>query len=314
MSKISSSKKNSAVRLSSKSYEVGPRKILIQRLLLRWYKEEGRDLPWRHTRDPYKVLVSEIMLQQTQVDRVIPKYQAFLRAFPTVRHLSRAPLGAVIRLWAGLGYNRRAVYLHEAAKKVMRDFSGKVPTTINALRSLPGVGEYTAGAVACFAGGKKTAFLDTNIKRVFGRLFFNTAKRRLPHEKDLVALAQQLVPRTKYNAYAWHHALMDLGALTCVAAKPKCETCPLARVCPFPPFREVITKSHYAKLQPSFRNSNRFWRGRILDMVRRKKRGVTLAFLTRIFAIPRARIAKITQGLVRDRLLSSQKNTFSLPE
>ena len=114
------------------------------------------------------------MLQQTQVDRVIPKYQAFLKAFPTVKKLARASRSRVIQLWAGLGYNRRAVYLHEAAKKVMHNFRGAVPTTIDELRTLPGVGDYTAGAVAAFTDGSTKAFLDTNIKRVVGRLFFNT--------------------------------------------------------------------------------------------------------------------------------------------
>lgn len=286
--------------------------IAIQRALLRWYKENGRDLPWRHTRDPYKVLVSEIMLQQTQVDRVIPKYKAFLKAFPTVEKLAQARRSSVIRLWAGLGYNRRAVYLHEAAKKVLRDFNGVVPTTISALRILPGVGEYTAGAVAAFAGGSKEAFLDTNIKRVLGRLFFNTTTQRLPNEKNLFTLAQKLVPQTKDDVYAWHHALMDLGALVCTAAKPKCETCPLQRVCPFPPFRNAVTKSHYAKRQSAFRDSDRFWRGRILDVLRSNKQCSLDAFV-RCLLLPRERVTALTKTLIRDGLLARRGRYFHLP-
>ncbi|MDO8582202.1 MAG: A/G-specific adenine glycosylase [bacterium] len=309
MSKISSNKENFVVPLL-----LPKRLAAIQRVLLRWYAEKGRDLPWRHTRDPYKVLVSEIMLQQTQVDRVIPKYQAFLKAFPTVEKLARARRSRVIQCWAGLGYNRRAVYLHEAAKKVLRDFDGVMPITIDALRTLPGVGDYTAGAVAAFTGGSKTAFLDTNIKRVLGRLFFNTKKKRLPAEKKLAEYAQSLVPTKKDEAYFWHHAHMDLGALVCTAAKPKCETCPLKRVCPFPLFRDTIKKSHYAKPQPTFKNSDRFWRGRILDAVRRKKRGVTLGYLKSILVIPPTRAEKITQGLIRDGLVVRIGSTLSLPE
>ena len=285
---------------------------IIQRALLRWYKEKGRDLPWRHTRDPYKILVSEIMLQQTQVDRVIPKYKAFLRAFPTVEKLAQAQRSQVIQRWAGLGYNRRAVYLHEAAKKIVCDFGGKVPTTIDVLRTLPGVGEYTAGAVACFTGKSTMSFLDTNIKRVFGRLFFNTTSRRLPIEKKLSAYAHSLVPTGKDDAYFWHHALMDLGALVCVAAKPKCESCPLQRICPFPPFREVITKSHYAKRQSAFKNSDRFWRGRILDALRREKH-IAFDALVRRFGIPKKRLATLARTLARDGLAIRARDLLSLP-
>ncbi len=287
--------------------------VAIRRALLRWYKEKGRDLPWRHTRDPYKVLVSEIMLQQTQVDRVIPKYQAFLKVFPTVEKLARARRSGVIRLWAGLGYNRRAVYLHSAAKKVISDFGGVVPTTINQLRTLPGVGEYTAGAVAAFAGGSAEAFLDTNIKRVVGRLFFNTKSRRLPAEKKLFAYAQSLVPTQKDESYFWHHALMDLGATICVASNPKCDACPLRTSCPFPPFRNAIKKSHYAKHQPAFKDSDRFWRGMILTILREHPKGIVLSSLLSRIAIPKRRMLLLLRGLERDGLLSHVKGVYALP-
>lgn len=323
MSTISSKKKNSAARsLPRKPRNQirrptelvrGKRIAVIQRALLRWYKDNGRDLPWRHTRNPYRILVSEIMLQQTQVDRVIPKYRAFLKAFPTVQHLALAPLSGVIRAWVGLGYNRRAVYLHEAAKVVVEKFGGRVPVTIPELEALPGVGAYTAGAIACFAGGSREAFLDTNIKRVIGRLFLDVQKKRLPNEKDLFVLAEHCIPATSDDAYAWHHALMDLGALVCTAAKPKCEKCPLKRVCPFPPFRKTIQKSHYAKPQSVFKNSDRFWRGRILAIVGTKTVGASLHALVRHNVLPVRRIKKIVRGLCKDGLLVHHKGHYHLP-
>ncbi|MBI4281598.1 A/G-specific adenine glycosylase [Candidatus Uhrbacteria bacterium] len=307
MSKNSSKRKKQTGRSSLRHVAT------IQRALLRWYEEKGRDLPWRHTRDPYRVLVSEIMLQQTQVDRVIPKYRNFLRLFPTVQKLSRAPRASVIRAWAGLGYNRRAVYLHEVAKKVLRDFCGRVPTTIDELRMLPGVGDYTAGAVAAFTGGSTKAFLDTNIKRVVGRLFFNTKSRRLPAEKKLSEYAQSLVPTKKGDAYFWHHALMDLGATVCVARTPTCAQCPLQKICPFPPFRDAVKKSHYAKRQPTFKDSDRFWRGMILSILREHPKGIALSPLLRVVAIPRHRMARLLGGLKRDGLLSRMNNAYMLP-
>src|SRR5260370_11365211 len=133
--------------------------------LLRWYAREGRRLPWRATRDPYAILVSEVMLQQTQVARVLPAYAAFLRRFPTLRALARATLADVLRAWSGLGYNRRARDLHRIARSV----PAGLPTDVSSLDTLPGVGAYTAGAVACFAAGTRVAFADTNIRRVLGR-------------------------------------------------------------------------------------------------------------------------------------------------
>lgn len=309
MSIISSNKKNSAAQ------SLPRKKILkIQRTLLRWYRESGRDLPWRHTRDPYKVLVSEIMLQQTQVDRVIPKYQAFLKTFPTVERLARASRSRVIQLWAGLGYNRRAVYLHEAAKKVLRDFRGVVPTTIDELSTLPGVGEYTAGAVAAFSGGSTAAFLDTNIKRILGRLFFNVKQKRIPPELDLAAYAQPLIPTQKDDAYFWHHALMDLGATICVARTPKCEVCPLRTSCLFPPFRDVIVKSHYAKRQPIFKDSNRFWRGKIMAVARGSQNGFAVMNSAKRFGITHVRLQKLIRGLIRDGLLVRKGRYLFLPQ
>ena len=143
--------------------------------LLDWFAVFGRDLPWRRTRDPYRIMVSEIMLQQTQVDRVIPKYHAFLEAFPTLEALAAAPTAEVIRAWSGLGYNRRAVNMQRAARAVLDEHGGQFPRDFAALLRLPGIGPYTAGAIACFAFEQDVAFIDTNIRRVVQRLFVGPA-------------------------------------------------------------------------------------------------------------------------------------------
>lgn len=195
-----------------------------------WYAESARDLPWRHTRDPYMVLVSEVMLQQTQVERVVPKYLAFLAAFPTLAALAAAPTAEVIRLWSGLGYNRRAVNLQRAARAVVEEHGGVFPREVAALRRLPGIGPYTAGAVACFAFEQDVAFIDTNIRRVLRRALVGPdGAPPEPTERELLALGQALVPAGQ--GWTWNQALMELGALVCTAAAPACRRCPLREGC-----------------------------------------------------------------------------------
>lgn len=166
----------------------------LRQRLLNWFAEHGRDLPWRHTRDPYRVLVSEIMLQQTQVDRVIPKYLAFLEQFPDMAALADAPTADVIRAWAGLGYNRRAVNLQRTARAVLGEHGGQFPRDVAVLLTLPGIGPYTAGALACFAFEQDVGFVDTNIRRVVQRLFVGPEECGVAVESELVRLAAQAVP------------------------------------------------------------------------------------------------------------------------
>lgn len=240
----------------------------IQQSLLEWYRANARDLPWRRTRDPYRILVSEVMLQQTQVDRVIPKYHAFLETFPTVEDLADAPTADVIRLWSGLGYNRRAVNLQRAATAVVEQYGGEFPADVEALKALPGIGPYTAGAIACFALEQDVGFMDTNIRRLLHRLFIGP---EVPDEqrshREMQALAAGVVPSG--SGWEWGQAVMEFGALQCTARKPACLTCPLQHHCrAFPAIQTVLaelSKSGFRrKKEESFQGSNRFYRGRVV--------------------------------------------------
>src|SRR5215472_11400205 len=183
----------------------------VHHRLLMWYAAEQRELPWRATRDPYAILVSEMMLQQTQVDRVLPKYQQFLATFPTLAELAQASTADVISVWVPLGYNMRAVRLQSIARQVMEDYDGKIPDTIKELLTLKGIGRYTAGAIACFAFLKQVAMVDTNIHRVLHRIFLglNLSKPEFTNDQRLI-LAEKVLPDGQ--AYNWNQALMDLGA------------------------------------------------------------------------------------------------------
>ena len=208
----------------------------FQQRLLAWYAKHGRDLPWRRTRHPYRVLVSEIMLQQTQVDRVVPKYRAFLRRFPTVKRLAAAPVAEVRRLWYPLGYNVRPIRLHAIACETVARYGGRLPDREEALRRLPGVGRYTAGAILSFAYGRDTAVLDTNVRRVLGRVFLGRRRlARVRGDKTFWDLAASLVPPGR--GYDFNQALMDFGATWCTARKPRCATCPMRSFCACFPFR-----------------------------------------------------------------------------
>ncbi|MGI8475006.1 MAG: A/G-specific adenine glycosylase [Thermomicrobiales bacterium] len=238
--------------------------------LIAWFRGHGRDLPWRRTRDPYPVLVSEIMLQQIQVARAIPFYEAFLVRFPTLGHLAEAPVADVIRTWGDLGRYRRAVYLHRIARIVVDEHGGKVSADPATLRQLPGVGPYTAGAVACFAFEADVPFLDTNMLRVLHRIFLG-AEDASPARavRRLEPIAAALVPDGA--GWAWNSALMDLGATVCTARKPRCAPCPVADLCAARPAFETGGVAPAAiRRTPPFRyeDSNRYYRGRVLAALR----------------------------------------------
>ncbi len=196
------------------------------RRLLRWYARWGRDLPWRRTRDPYRILVSEIMLQQTPVARVLPKYREWLRRYPTWQTLARASAREVREVWYPLGYNARPVRLRNIARVVLRRHGGQLPASREALLRLDGIGPATAGAVLTFAFGRAEPVVDTNVRRVLSRVFYGGGA--VP-DRVLWTLAGALVRRR--DAYALNQALMDLGATVCTARRPRCPTCPVRGVC-----------------------------------------------------------------------------------
>jgi A/G-specific adenine glycosylase len=197
---------------------------------LTWYARHQRRLPWRGAADPYQVWVSEIMLQQTQVDTVIPYYRRWLERFPTVQALAAAPLQDVLAAWEGLGYYSRARNLHRAAQIVSGELGGALPATVEGLRALPGIGRYTAGAIASIAMGADAAVLDGNVKRVLARVFDFVDDVKSPAGvKKLWALAESLVPPGRAGDY--NQALMDLGATVCTPRAPQCAVCPLRKQC-----------------------------------------------------------------------------------
>jgi A/G-specific adenine glycosylase len=212
--------------------DAGPlaRAPAFRRGLLRWFRRHGRDLPWRRTRDPYHIVVSEFMLQQTQVSRVEGYFHRFLGQYPTIEALAAAAPGAVRESWEGLGYYRRAANLHRLAQTVVREHGGVVPGDPALLRRLPGVGPYTAGAVASFAYERRTAAVDTNVARVLRRAFHPRLAAR-GRERRLWTTAERLLPRGGPAAWAFNQAIMELGALICTARVARCGSCPVRRAC-----------------------------------------------------------------------------------
>lgn len=270
----------------------------LRRLLARWYGGAGRDLPWRRTTDPYAILVSEVMLQQTQVSRVLPAYSDFLRRFPTLGALAAASLGDVLRAWGGLGYPRRARDLHRAA----RAHPGELPRTREELDALPGVGRYTAGAVACFAYGHDEPFADVNIARVLGR-----ALRGGPvAPREAEELDAELLPPG--DAARWHHALMDLGASVCTARAPRCGECPLERLCRA---RASGVVAMPARRQAAFATSDRRVRGRILAALREASAGLTAAALGA--RLGDARVPRLIAALADEGLVERHGRRVMLP-
>ena len=205
------------------------------RLLRRWFRANGRDLPWRKTRDPYRVLVSELMLQQTQVSRVVTRYDEFLEAFPTLHDVARARRHRVMEAWAGLGYYARARNLHALARHVTdrgRDVAAVLPADVDVLRTLPGIGAYTAGAVSSFAYERRAELVDTNVARVLKRVFApETDLKSGRGQKHVWRIARELLPRTGSATWTHNQALMELGALVCTARVARCAECPVRALC-----------------------------------------------------------------------------------
>ncbi len=228
---------------------------IFQNHILTWYKKHGRHtLPWRHTKNPYRILVSEVMLQQTQVARVIPKYQSFLRSFPTVRSLVRAKTPELLRAWQGLGYNRRALHLRDAARIVIRDYGGRIPRDVRALESLSGVGPATARAVAVFSWNSPEIFLETNIRRVY--IYFSFKDKKLVSDGEILPIIEKTL--WGKNPRVWYWALMDYGAMLGM-------TLPKTRA------ENPNRKSSLYARQSRFAGSKRYMRAKILTFILKRR-------------------------------------------
>jgi A/G-specific adenine glycosylase len=202
----------------------------FRRRLLAWYRANGRDLPWRRTDDPYHILVSEVMLQQTQVDRVLPKYHEWLDKYPSLTHLAAADETEVSHTWRPLGYNIRPRRLHAIARESVVRFGGSLPSDAETLLSFDGIGAYTAGAIRSFAFGQRAAILDTNVARVLFRVFVARGDAKAHAvRKRLWSISEALVPYK--HVFDFNQGLMDLGALVCTARKPQCPVCPMRGFC-----------------------------------------------------------------------------------
>src|SRR5438046_5830976 len=218
-----------------------PERRRFRQRLLTWYRQHGRDLPWRKTDDPYHILISEVMLQQTQVDRVLPKYAEWLEKFPTLEALAKASDGDVNEAWYPLGYNIRPRRLQSIARESVARYGGQLPRDEETLRSFKGIGAYTAGAIRSFAFRERAAILDTNVARVLYRVFIRHGDPKAhPMKKHLWAVSETLVPHK--HVFDFNQALMDLGATVCVARKPKCDECPMTSLCSSFPWRETATR------------------------------------------------------------------------
>jgi A/G-specific adenine glycosylase len=278
-------------------------------------------------------MISEIMLQQTQVDRVVPKYHAFLDAFPMLEALAAAATADVIRAWSGLGYNRRAVNMQRTARAVLDEHGGQFPQDVATLLKLPGIGPYTAGAIACFAFEQDVGFMDTNIRRVLQRLFVGPEAIAAAGEARLRELAQAAVPSGQ--GWAWNQAIMELGALICTAAAPACWRCPVQAHCAaYAAWRsadeqafgngqtiELQRRRKVAERRESpYAGSNRFYRGRVIEALRGLPAGATIALRDLGRQIKQGFgddelpwLREIVAGLARDGLLALEDEAARLP-
>jgi A/G-specific adenine glycosylase len=280
--------------------------------VLGWGEAHLRDLPWRRTRDPWAVLVSEVMAQQTGVDRVVGRYHAFLARFPTPAACAAAPAGEVVRLWAGLGYNRRAVNLHRCAQAVVERHGGALPDELGALLTLPGVGPYTARAVLAFAFEREVGVVDTNVGRVLARW-----EGRSLRPAEAQALADGLVPHGG-RAWTWNQAVMELGGTVCRRRRPRCEVCPVRRWCGWAAAGLTAPDPTEGSAgagtgQPPFEGSDRQGRGRLVEALCHGP--VPVAHLAAAMGWPDdpARANRVVVGLIVDGLALRDDDALRLP-
>jgi A/G-specific adenine glycosylase len=272
--------------------------------LLAWFSRNARDLPWRAPgTTPWSVLVSEIMLQQTPVARVVPAHRSWLARWPTPAALAAEPAGEAIRQWGRLGYPRRALWLHETATIVTERHSGRVPADIDALLALPGIGSYTAAAVASFAFGQRHAVLDTNVRRVLARLVAGQPRPGSAPSAAERRLAESLLPAEPAVAARWSVAVMELGAMVCTAASPRCTACPVAGHCAWlAAGRPEEGRAAARRRAQRYDGTDRQCRGRLLALLRDGAAPAAQADFDAVWA-DRAQLARALDGLVTDGLV-----------
>lgn len=280
--------------------------------LLEWWAEHGRDLPWRATRDPWEVLVCEVMAQQTQVARVAERWRPFLDRFPTPAACAAAPPAEVLRAWAGLGYNRRALALHRCATAVVERHGGRLPRAVPELLDLPGIGPYTARAIAAFAFEDDHGVVDTNTARVLARWEGRPLGRR-----EVQEAADAAVPPGE--GWAWNQAMLDLGATVCTRRAPDCGACPTVHVCRWGragrPQPDPADASYgVSRGQSRFAGSDRQGRGRLVAALRHGPVPVTDAATVMGWAEEPERAARVVDGLVTEGLVARRGAVLELPE
>ncbi len=270
--------------------------------VLAWYAENARDLPWREpSASPWAVMVSEFMLQQTPVARVLPVFEQWMRQWPTPADLARASVGDAVRAWGRLGYPRRAQRLHAAATGIVADHDGEVPSSYDALRSLPGIGDYTAAAIATFAHGRRHVVLDTNVRRVLTRTVTGVEFPGSSVTKAERDIAAELLPEDDATAAAWSVGVMELGALVCTATSPTCASCPVADLCAWRAAGYPAYDGPPRRGQ-TYAGTDRQCRGRLLAVLRDSHEPVHRSRLDQVWAITEQRdrclASLVTDGLV----------------
>ena len=285
----------------------------MQQEIIDWFETEGRDLPWRQPGfTPWGSLVSEFMLQQTPVARVIPKLEEFLNRWPTPAALAASPSGDAVRAWANLGYPRRALWLHACAVTIVEKFNGEVPSNVEDLLSLPGVGPYTARAIAVFAYGGHEPVVDTNIRRVIARHNQGNADQGPPSTtRDLVAMTA-LLPSPELSP-AFNAGIMELGALVCTARNPRCEVCPIARTCAWKNAGYPEHVGPKKTVQKKYEGSDRQARGAVMKALRDAHSTVSSAELATVWD-DKAQLGRAITGLLKDGLIELvADDSYQLP-